>query len=74
MDKTKGGGQGWDVGMAGVRGSSEGKWRQLYLNNNKKNRTLKNYFNTSNLDFLKIWTRNNSTHFSIDKTLKFPHH
>ena len=35
MDKTKEGwDQGWEVGMAGVRGSGGGKWRQLYLNNN----------------------------------------
>ena len=32
-DKTKGGwDRGWEVGMAGVGG----KWRQLYLNSNKK--------------------------------------
>ena len=36
-DKTKWGwDQGWEVGMAGVGGSGERKWRQLYLNNNKK--------------------------------------
>ena len=32
MDKTKG----WEVGMAGVGGMVGEKWRQLYLNNNKK--------------------------------------
>ena len=37
MDKTKGDSdQGWEVGMA-----SMGKWRQLYLNNNKKNKIKK---------------------------------
>ena len=35
MDKAKGGwDRGWEVGMARVRGVW-GKWRQLYLNNNK---------------------------------------
>ena len=27
--------RGWEVGMAGVGGMVGGKWRQLYLNNNK---------------------------------------
>ena len=28
--------QGWEVGIAEVGGVVGGKWRQLYLNNNKK--------------------------------------
>ena len=37
MDKTKGEwNQGREVGIAGWRGEMGGKWRQLYLNNNKK--------------------------------------
>ena len=37
MDKTKGRwDQGWEVEMVGVGGVAGGKWRQLYLNNNKK--------------------------------------
>ena len=37
MDKTKGGcwNQGSEVGMTGVRGRSGGKFRQLYMKNNK---------------------------------------
>ena len=27
----------WEVGMDGMGGVVEGKWRQLYLNNNFKN-------------------------------------
>ena len=39
MDKAKGGEDwGWDTGMIGVGGVVRGKWRQLYLNNNKKER------------------------------------
>ena len=41
-EKTKGGqDQGWEVGMAEVGESSGGKWRQLYLNNNKKQKLKK---------------------------------
>ena len=29
--------RGWEVWMAGVGGVVRGKWRPLYLNNNKKN-------------------------------------
>ena len=37
MDKAKGGqDQGWEVEMAGVGEMGGGKWRQLYLNNNKE--------------------------------------
>ena len=37
MDKVKAGkDRGWEVRMAGVEGNGGGKWRQLYLNNNKK--------------------------------------
>ena len=38
MDKAKEGqDRGWEVEMAGVGGGVVGeKWRQLYLNNNKK--------------------------------------
>ena len=37
MNKTKGGqNQGWKVGMAGVGGVVEGKWRKLYLSNDLK--------------------------------------
>ena len=37
MDKAKGQwDKGWKVGMAGVGGVVGRKWRQLYLNNNKK--------------------------------------
>ena len=35
MDKTKDRyDQRWEVGMAGLGGVLEGKWRQLYLNDN----------------------------------------
>ena len=34
--KPKGQDQGWEVGMAAVGGVVGGKWRQLYLNNDKK--------------------------------------
>ena len=38
MDKARGGqDHGWEVGIAGVRKSGGGgKWRQLYMHNNKK--------------------------------------
>ena len=37
VDKIQGGSdQGWEVWMARVEGNGGGKWRQLYLNNNKK--------------------------------------
>ena len=38
MDKTKGRwDQGWEMEMVGLGGVAGGKWRQLYLNDNKKN-------------------------------------
>ena len=37
MDKTKGRwDHGWEMEMVGLGGVAGGKWRQLYLNNNKK--------------------------------------
>ena len=43
MDKTKEGwDQGWEVEMTGEGGVVRGKWRQLYLNNNKKEEKGKN--------------------------------
>ena len=42
LDKIKGGqDQGWEVEKAGVGGVVGVKWRQLYLNNNKKNKIIK---------------------------------
>ena len=46
MDKAKGGqDRGQEVGMAGVGGNGGGKWRQLCLNNNKKNKKIRKSIN-----------------------------